>query len=335
MKKIALGLGLALLVLVLAACGSNNQNEAPQQTAAAETAAPEATPTASADAAGQTEGETKTIQYLGKSYVVPSQTDRIVITGALEAMEDSILLNVHPVGAISVGGEFPAMFSSIVDKAESVGEKTEPDFEKILQLKPDVILASTKFPAEVLEKLEKIAPTLPYSHVSTDWEANLTLLGELSGKQDEAAKQIADYKTKLDEVKGQLGDMSGKSVLAVRIRQGQVFVYSASTFFNPLLYQDLGLAVPEPVKAAKAQEAISVEKLAELNPDVLIVQFSPDENKDAPNAEKELERNPILKATNAVKNGQMLVNLVDPLAQGGTAYSKVAFLQAFAEHIAK
>jgi len=29
-----------------------------------------------------------------------------------------------------------------------------------------------------------------------------------------------------------------------------------------------------------------------------------------------------------VKNGNVFVNLVDPLAQGGTAYSKITFLEA-------
>src|SRR5262249_31237327 len=149
--------------------------------------------------------------------------DRIVITGAVEAMEDSIVLDVNPVGAITFSGTFPSMFQSITEGTESTGEKTEPNFEKILSLKPDVIIASTKFKPEVVEQLEKIAPTIPYSHIATNWEANLQLLGELSGKQEQATKAVADYKADLDAAKAQLGEsLKGKKVLAVRVRAGEV-----------------------------------------------------------------------------------------------------------------
>ena len=39
--------------------------------------------------------------------------------------------------------------------AKSVGEKMQPNFETLLQLKPDVITSSTKFPAETAEKFTK------------------------------------------------------------------------------------------------------------------------------------------------------------------------------------
>lgn len=91
-------------------------------------------------------------------------------------MEDAVVLDVHPAGAISVGGKFPKIFASITSDSESIGEKQQPNFEKILSLKPDVILGSSKFQQVVLNKLEKIAPTIPISHIATNWEANLELL---------------------------------------------------------------------------------------------------------------------------------------------------------------
>ncbi len=37
--------------------------------------------------------------------------------------------------------------------------------------------------AETAEKFTKVAPTFPVSHVSTNWEDNLKLMGELTGKK--------------------------------------------------------------------------------------------------------------------------------------------------------
>ncbi|MNW64868.1 Iron-uptake system-binding protein precursor [compost metagenome] len=65
-----------------------------------------------------------------------------------------------------------------------------------------------------------------------------------------------------------------------------------------------------------------------MNPDYLFVQFSEGENKDQPQALADLEKNPIWSSINAVKNGKTFVNIVDPNAQGGTSWSKLAFLEA-------
>lgn len=90
--------------------------------------------------------ETRTIRYLDKEYTVPAKTERIVITGSLEAMEDALVLGVKLVGAMTVGGKFPDMFAAITDAAEFIGEKQQPNVETILKLKPDVILSTTKSP---------------------------------------------------------------------------------------------------------------------------------------------------------------------------------------------
>ncbi|WP_429844916.1 iron-hydroxamate ABC transporter substrate-binding protein [Brevibacillus sp. FIR094] len=331
MKKIYLGLSIAALTLALTACGGGK--EAANNTTAP-TSAPATTATAEKPADDANKAETRTIKYLDKEYTVPSKTERIVIVGSMESMEDSLVLNVNPVGAISVGGKFPEMFAPITGEAKSIGEKIQPNLETILSLKPDVILGSSKFPPEMAEKLNKIAPTFPVSHISTNWEANLQLLGELTGKQAEAEKALNEYKSGIEAAKAKLGDsVKDKKVLVIRLRQGNINIYPEKVFFNPALYADLGLTAPEEVKAAKAQEIISMEKFSQINPDYLFIQFSPDENKDKPNVLEDLQNNPIWKSVNAVKNGKVYVNVVDPLAQGGTAWSKTQFLKAAVENL--
>lgn len=272
---------------------------------------------------------TQKITYKGKVYTVPAKTDNIVITGALEAMEDALVLNFKPKGMITVGGKFPALFSKISTGVKGIGEKTEPDFEAILKIKPAVILSSTKFPAETNEKLAKIATTIPVSHIATDWMDNLKLLAALTGKQKESTQAIVKYQNELKVAKTKLAPkFKDKTVVAVRIRSGSLFLYPKDVFFNRSLYADLGAAVPKEVQSVKAQQNISLEAFAAINPDYLFVQFSKDENADNPKALEELQKNAIWKSLKAVKSGNVYVNLVDPLAQGGTAYSKFSFLEA-------
>ncbi|MBW5471328.1 ABC transporter substrate-binding protein [Brevibacillus formosus] len=329
MKQIYLGLSIAALTLALTACGGGKET-----TTNTTTPAPATTATAEKPADEANKAETRTIKYLDKEYTIPSKTERIVIAGSMESMEDSLVLNVNPVGAISVGGKFPEMFAPITGEAKSIGEKMQPNLETILSLKPDVIMGSSKFPPEVVEKLSKIAPTFPVSHISTNWEANLQLLGELTGKQADAEKALQAYKAEAEAAKAKLGEsLKDKKVLAIRLRQGNINIYPDKVFFNPVLYADLGLTAPAEVKAAKAQEIISMEKFSQINPDYLFVQFSLDENKDNPKALEDLQNNPIWKSVNAVKNGNVYVNVVDPLAQGGTAWSKTQFLKAAVEKL--
>ncbi|KXG09502.1 Iron-uptake system-binding protein [Anoxybacillus sp. P3H1B] len=286
-------------------------------------------------AAAATSKTTK-IKYLGKTYTAPVTAKRIVITGSLETMEDALVLGVKPAGGITVGGKFPDMFKKITGSTVSIGEKAQPNMEAIVKLKPDVILASTKFPPDVINKLQKIAPTIPVSHISTDWEANLRLLATLTGKKQQAESIIKSYKTQLATAKKKLGTkLKGKKVVVIRIRNGNIMIYHKDVFFNSTLYRDLGLTVPNEIKKAQTQEMISLEKFSAMNPDYIFVQFAKDENKSQPEALKQLQKNPIWKNIKAVKNNKVFVNVVDPLAQGGTAWSKTNFLKAAVPMLSK
>ncbi|MCT1540330.1 MULTISPECIES: ABC transporter substrate-binding protein [Lysinibacillus] len=322
---------IALFMLILAACGEKKAVEEEYSTDT-----PKEEEVTQTKEESTNENGTRTIEYLGESYEVPEKVERIVVTGAMEAMEDMVVLDVHPVGAIAIGGKFPELYASVTDKAESIGEKIKPNFEKILELNPDVILGSTKFPEEVQSKLEKIAPTILVSHISTNWESNLNLLAELTGKQADAEKILSTYKADIEAAKSTLTEkLQDQKVAAIRIRGGQAYVYPKEVFLNAVLYGELGLAVPNEVAKAKSQEAISVEQLADMNPDYLFVQFSTDENADAPNALEDFKKNPIIQNITAFKNDRVFVNVLDPLMEGGPAYSRIKFLEAIQQNLVK
>jgi len=180
----------ALLALSLAACGTDKAEESSTSTSTNNAAETSATET-------QTNGaKTQTITYLGEKYEIAADAKNIV-AASLESMEDAAMLGIKPVGVLDIGGKIPAYLASELEGAELVGNKMTPNTEAILQLDPDVILGSSKYPEEMAEKLKKIQTMIPYSHVSTNWKENLTLLAQLTGKEDEAKKIIADYEAKV------------------------------------------------------------------------------------------------------------------------------------------
>jgi iron complex transport system substrate-binding protein len=319
MKKFAIwGCTFLSVSLLLTACAGKEQEG--NSSAKANTHAAAQTSVSNGESA-------KTITYLDKTYKL-AKTDHIVVA-SLEAMEDAAVLGVKPVGAVTSGGKFPEYVAKAMEGATDVGDRMQPSAETILKLKADVILGSSKFRPAVAEQLGKVATLIPVSHISTNWEANLLMMGQLTDKEAQAQTLLNKYKQDKEAARQELKPLwENKKVLMVRIRTGNLYVYPANVYFNPSLYADLGAKVPKELDGVKAQEAVSLEKLADMNPDYLFVQFSEGENKDQPQALADLEKNPIWNSMNAVKNKKTFVNIVDPNAQGGASWSKIAFLEA-------
>ena len=278
-------------------------------------------------AAADTQKQLRSFQYINKTYMLPVEADRIVVTGALEALEDLLVLGVRPIGMMTIGGTFPAVFAELASGTQPVGERMEPSFEAILKLRPDLILSSDKFPAATTAQLEKIAPTIPISHFPNDGEANLRFLGELTGRQDRAEEVLNKYRQSVQAAKKRLGGMAkDKKVVAIRIRVGNIFIYPENVFYNNILYTELGLPVPAEIKNVKAQEIISLEKFSEIDPDYIFLQYESSESPGHPRVMETLQQNPIWRSMKAVKNNKVFINVVDPLIQGVAVGGKIEFL---------
>ena len=274
-----------------------------------------------------------TINYLGEEYSFDKKVENIVLA-SLEGMEDAAALGIDAVGVLEIAGEVPKYLADDFKDAALIGDKKSPNFEAILNVNPDLIVGTSKFPDETKAQLNKIAVTLPYSHISSNWKENLLALGEVTDKLDEANKLVSDYEEKVASAKEGFSS-EYENVLVIRIRQGLMNIYPANVYLNPVLYEDLGFKVPEIVTKAEAQAEITLETLAEVNPDAIFLQFEGSENTDAPEALNELLENPIFKGTKASSNDKVFVNTIDPLAQGGTDWSKIRFLDAVVENLSE
>jgi iron complex transport system substrate-binding protein len=275
------------------------------------------------------------INYLGTEYTFPNPVENIV-AASFESMEDSVALGIKPVGVLEVGGKIPEYLSEL-EGAALIGDKRAPSAEAILSLDPDAIIGTSKWGEDVMTQMNKLATTLPYSHISANWKDNLLALAALTNKTAEAEQLIADYEQKVADTKEKIAnsDVSNKAVLMIRIRAGQMYVYPENVYFNPILYQDLGLTVPDVVAKAEAQAEISLETLSDVDPDIIFLQFEETENADAPKALDELQNNAIFKSLKAVQSGEVYVNTIAPLAEGGTAWSKTRFLDVLEENLLK
>ena len=171
MRKFTLLFALSALLLFLAACGESEDGNTDQ------------------DAASEDKQETMTVEHeLGKTDV-PKNPEKVVVFdfGTLDSLDK---LGIEVAGVPM--GNIPTYLEKYEgDDYENVGSLKEPDFEKIAEVDPDLIIISGR-QSELYDQLQDIAPTI-YLGVDTtrymdSFKENLATIGEVFDKETEVKK---------------------------------------------------------------------------------------------------------------------------------------------------
>lgn len=237
----------------------------------------------------------------GREVTIPMKPERIV---TVNMTGEAVSLGMKPVGAAD------NWLSSLEDSQkagiESIGTVGNLNMEKIISLKPDLIITPVNVTKEeTIEALSKIAPTVVGPFFGDSLE-NLLTVGDLLGKTEEAQKWISDYENKAENTKKQLSGTikEGGTALLIQLSSSKsIYIYPASTW--PTIYQVLGLKLPdgEELKEIKTGQELSMEKLSEYDPDYIFVTGT---NDDATNKYKqELMDSSVFRNLKAAKNNQV------------------------------
>jgi len=163
--------------------------------------------------------------------------------------------------------DYPAEVANI----ESIGTLREPNIEKIIELQPDIVIASTHFEDETEKKLAdagiKVA-VLYEEHEMNGVYTMIDTMGTIVNKRAEADKVVADMKATFDEVAAEVKDQKHPSVYYV-VGYGEYGDFSAGgdTFINGLIEMAGGDNIAKDVEGW----SYSKETLLEKDPDVIII----------------------------------------------------------------
>ncbi|KRF65023.1 ABC transporter [Bacillus sp. Soil768D1] len=284
-KKISLLLLIAMLAVVAVACGSNNEKEesSPKKESA--------------------KSEEITVKHQLGETKVKTNPEKVVVfdMGTLDTLDK---LGVE-VAAVPHDG-LPKYLSKYKGTTENAGGLKEPDFEKINEIAPDLILISGR-QSDAYEELSKIAPTV-YVGVDTtkymeSFEENVTLLGKIFGKEKEAAKEFASVEGSITALKEKAPtDKKGLIILA---SGGKVSAYGPDSRFG-IIHDVFGVpAVDDKLEVSTHGQSISFEYIAEKDPDYLFV-VDRDAVAGDGAAAKETVENDIVKNTKAYKEGNII-----------------------------
>ncbi|MEI2360872.1 iron-hydroxamate ABC transporter substrate-binding protein [Priestia megaterium] len=240
----------------------------------------------------------KTITYQSEDgpVKVPANPKRVVVLGSYAGNVMSLGVNIVGVDSWS------KMNPRFEKKLKGVEEVSDENLEKIIKLKPDLIigLSTTKN----VDKLKKIAPTVTYTYDKVDYLTQHVEISKLLNKEKEAQSWVNDFKKRAaksgSDIKAKIGDDTTVSVIENFDKQLYVFGDNWGRG-TEILYQEMKLKMPEKVKDMALKDgyyAISPEVLPEYAGDYLI--FSKNQDGDT-----SFEKTDTYKNIPAVKNNHV------------------------------
>jgi len=236
-----------------------------------------------------------------------AQNPQKLVVFDLGVMDNMTRLDVEETIVGIAQSPLPDYLERFSDKKYArVGSLFEPDYEAVAALEPDVIIVAGRSQAKFTE-LAKIAPTIDlsvnYEHYLQDVARNITILGDLFNKQEQARSEIAALDAKLAQVK-QAATRQGKGLL-VLTTGGKMSAFGPGSRFG-LLHDGFGIeaAVPN-LSIGNHGQAISAEFILETNPDWLFV-IDRDAAIGQEGAARQLLDNAVVNKTTAAQKGQIV-----------------------------
>lgn len=313
MKRLmGLFVSLALLTALLAGCAGasvDNRSSAPGTTAA-QNAQQAAWPRTITDAAGN-------------KVVLTKQPQRIAILHSLY-LEYFFALETPPVASMggSKGNAMTALaqwqtlkpYAGTADIID-LGSARDLNLEAVLAANPDVIVTfkGQGHLAEVYDQLIRIAPVIQIDF-SAAWQEQTLACAEIAGKEAFARDFIKETEAIIANAKDKLRKHNHKTIALFRT-DGKSFISRGTKEY----YETFGIA--KPPGYPDDYQTLSLEAVAEMNPDYIIFQ---DSTQAAQTFVKAQEASAVWQSLTAVKSGQVLffddsLNTFGPLALRITA----------------
>ncbi|MFH1074391.1 MAG: cobalamin-binding protein [Candidatus Firestonebacteria bacterium] len=205
---------------------------------------------------------------VGMTAVIPKEPERI-ISLAPSNTEILFLLNLGGrIAGVSNICDYPAA----AEKKEKVGDFFAPNIEKILLLKPDLIIAGGGVQKDLAIKLSALGiPTLTlYPKDLNQVLRDVVLVGKATGKDKEALNLSDSLKVRIENVKEKSKNKK-KSKIYFELWNQPITSAGKGSFIEELIniaggeniFSDINKTFPE----------VSVEEIIKRNPDIIITAY--------------------------------------------------------------
>ncbi|RAM53528.1 MAG: iron-siderophore ABC transporter substrate-binding protein [Hapalosiphonaceae cyanobacterium JJU2] len=216
---------------------------------------------------------------LGKT-VIPTKPQRIIALDDSVILDPLLALGIKPIGATSYWQEKDIKFRGLsADQStdiELVGSINQPSLEKILMLKPDLILAR-EGNITLYNLLAKIAPTVivDRSKFEDSFKDNFRFVAQVLGKEEKARQVLEQYQKRVAELQKQIKEQLKKikvSVIGYNYFGKDLFFVSNLTVVHNQVLTDVGIRHLPIIDNQKDYSlTLSIEAIYKYDADIIFV----------------------------------------------------------------
>ncbi|WP_367387163.1 siderophore ABC transporter substrate-binding protein [Bacillus vallismortis] len=159
------------------------------------------------------------------------------------------------------------------DKYADVGSLKEPDFEKVAEIDPDLIIISGR-QSESYKEFSDIAPTI-YLGVDTakymeSFKSDAETIGKIFDKEDEVKDELATIDSSIADLK-KTAEKLNKNGLVIMANDGKISAFGSKSRYG-LIHDVFGVTPADKnIKASTHGQSVSYEYISKTNPDYLFV----------------------------------------------------------------
>lgn len=201
----------------------------------------------------------------------PADPARIVVLDPQMALGMLWELDVPVLGAPLVslpdaGAGTRARKAGIAD----IGHAQQPSLERIVALRPDLIIGDSYTHESLYPSLTRIAPTVLSTH--QNWKAHFLLLAEVTGRREPAAAMLKAYETRVADIREHVPEDLTVSVLRVSPNGFQVYLDGPRAYAPYAVLAEAGIRRPayETTQGLDFRKRPGWEELTALDGDILL-----------------------------------------------------------------
>ncbi|BAY86135.1 ABC transporter, iron(III) dicitrate-binding periplasmic protein [Calothrix parasitica NIES-267] len=253
--------------------------------------------------------ECKVIKHeLGKT-CVPLNPQRIIALDE-SMMEILLALELKPIAAPEppLTGSKRLKFTKKTQDIATLGKVSQPNLEKIVQLKPDLIVGFSFGVEQNYKSLSNIAPTLSIDYTHTGWKDALVRVGEITGKSKQVQQLLNEYQQRIEVLRRKLDNKNNiKTVTITRFYAPGITPEFRNKFSFPVsVISEVGLSIPEKQNQITTTSedpyvSVSLERIDLLDADVLFAAL----DSKAEESFQKFQNSPLWQKLNVVQNNQV------------------------------
>jgi iron complex transport system substrate-binding protein len=248
----------------------------------------------------------RVVQHRMGETCIPPNPQRIAALW-MGTFSSSLALGVKPVATLwSPVEPFPAHLQDKINDIEIVANADwQPNIERILRLKPDLILSTTRW-QNVNAQLASIAPTVVIDQPAPPppWQKHLEEVAKVLNKEQESKQLIDEYWQRIKQLQQALGDRRQIQVSVITVNPPYgIFTYGKKHPTGAVL-NDIGLKRP-PAQSGDfyTMSNISYEHLLDIDGDVLFISYRGGEA--AKESLDKLQENPLWQKLKVVQQNRV------------------------------